>query len=244
MAANYAFPRGPYGREEIRKLTAAQRSRLRRVAAIVAALAAGFAFLTGGLTWDDWFGRSMLALVVGATLQALPEARSWIAEKEHWGWALPTLELVSVGVVVMILGVIVAEGAVDIRRPLVILPFDTGQLRSAVVVGAGVIFLMGGATHFVRGVLDAVSAKPKRDGNQIDLPEYNRGRVIGNLERILLLAFALTGAYQAMALVVGAKGLVRWTDLKQREFAEYFLIGSLASLLLALCVALVVTAVR
>lgn len=42
-----------------------------------------------------------------------------------------------------------------------------------------------------------------------------------------------------MAFVVAAKGLVRWSDLKEREFAEYFLIGSLTSLLLAVCVGII-----
>jgi hypothetical protein len=70
----------------------------------------------------------------------------------------------------------------------------------------------------------------------IDTKEYNRGRLIGNLERIVLTIVVAAGSYAALAFLVAAKGVVRSDEFdKNREFAEYFLIGSLASVLVALC---------
>ena len=46
--------------------------------------------------------------------------------------------------------------------------------------------------------------------------------------------------YEALAFLVAAKGLIRGNELKDRNFAEYFLIGTLTSTLLALVVGLVV----
>jgi hypothetical protein len=44
------------------------------------------------------------------------------------------------------------------------------------------------------------------------------------------------GSYAALAFLVAAKGIVRSDEFdKNRDFAEYFLIGSLASVLVALC---------
>jgi hypothetical protein len=70
----------------------------------------------------------------------------------------------------------------------------------------------------------------------VDLKEYNRGRLIGNLERIVLTIVVAAGSYAALAFLVAAKGVVRSDEFdKNRDFAEYFLIGSLSSVLVALC---------
>jgi hypothetical protein len=70
----------------------------------------------------------------------------------------------------------------------------------------------------------------------IEVEEYNRGRLIGNLERIVLTIVVAGGSYAALAFLVAAKGVVRSDEFeKNRDFAEYFLIGSLSSVLVALC---------
>jgi hypothetical protein len=70
----------------------------------------------------------------------------------------------------------------------------------------------------------------------IDTKEYNRGRLIGDLERIVLTIVIAAGSYAALAFLVAAKGVVRSDEFgKNRDFAEYFLIGSLSSVLVALC---------
>jgi hypothetical protein len=69
----------------------------------------------------------------------------------------------------------------------------------------------------------------------VDVEEYNRGRLIGNLERIVLTIVVAAGSYAALAFLVAAKGVVRSEEFESRGFAEYFLIGSLASVLVALC---------
>jgi len=73
----------------------------------------------------------------------------------------------------------------------------------------------------------------------VDIIEINRGRLIGNLERLVLTIVVAAGSYAALAFLVAAKGLIRSEDLHDRDFAEYFLIGSLASVLVALCAGLV-----
>jgi hypothetical protein len=69
-----------------------------------------------------------------------------------------------------------------------------------------------------------------------DAEEYKRGRVIGNLERIVLTIVVAAGSYSALAFLVAAKGIVRSEEFqKNRDFAEYFLVGSLSSVLVAVC---------
>lgn len=86
----------------------------------------------------------------------------------------------------------------------------------------------------VRAVLDIPDLRMRRDDDRTaGAVQIARGRVIGILERALALTLVLLGQYGALGLVVAAKSLARMKALDDREFAEYFLIGTLASLLLA-----------
>ena len=67
------------------------------------------------------------------------------------------------------------------------------------------------------------------------------GRLLGPLERLFILGLGLAGNLTAAAIVVAAKGLLRWPELsspsEQREvhrLTEYFLVGSFVSWLVAL----------
>lgn len=60
----------------------------------------------------------------------------------------------------------------------------------------------------------------------------NAGKVIGNLERVLILTLMLYGQYQLIGLVVAAKSIYRF-EAASRGQAEYYLIGTLTSLLIA-----------
>ena len=82
----------------------------------------------------------------------------------------------------------------------------------------------------------AAVEQPAPTTTTVDVEEYNRGRLIGNLERIVLTIVIAAGSYAALAFLVAAKGVVRSDEFhKDRDFTEYFLIGSLASVLVALC---------
>ena len=62
------------------------------------------------------------------------------------------------------------------------------------------------------------------------------GAVIGILERTFVLTLVLIGEYSSIALIFTAKSIARFEELKDRKFAEYYLIGTLASILCALLV--------
>ncbi|CAA9334032.1 MAG: hypothetical protein AVDCRST_MAG68-2666 [uncultured Gemmatimonadetes bacterium] len=67
-----------------------------------------------------------------------------------------------------------------------------------------------------------------------DPKEYRRGKLIGNIERLVVAILASLGSYPAIAFVLTAKGLVRAKEFEDRDYAEYFLVGTLASCALAL----------
>ena len=73
-------------------------------------------------------------------------------------------------------------------------------------------------------------------------PNARVGATIGILERILILVFVLTGSEAAVGFVVAAKTLARFRLLDDRDFAEYYLLGTLASVAVAIVSGLVARA--
>lgn len=114
-------------------------------------------------------------------------------------------------------------------------PATTNRIGAIGIVAALALFTVHGGTYIVRGLLKKSGTIPMTDDdtNAIDVDEFNRGRLIGALERVLLLAVVIAGSYEALGFIVAAKGLIRGHDLDKRPMAEYFLIGSLSSVLVA-----------
>jgi hypothetical protein len=71
---------------------------------------------------------------------------------------------------------------------------------------------------------------------QLPAPDYRAGRVIGILERLILAAGILLHSWEILAAVIALKTVARFQKMDQREFAEYFLVGSMFSILWTLVV--------
>ncbi len=101
-------------------------------------------------------------------------------------------------------------------------------------IATGYLYCCGRGVVLVRSVLELSTLQMRRDEDRAaGAIDVARGRAIGVLERALTLTFVLLGQYGAVGLIIAAKSLARFKALEDREFAEYFLIGTLASLLLA-----------
>jgi hypothetical protein len=87
----------------------------------------------------------------------------------------------------------------------------------------------------------AADPPPARTGPAYATPA-RIGATIGILERLLIATFVLTGSTAAIGFVVAAKTLARFKQLDDRDFAEYYLLGTLASVALALASALLAQA--
>lgn len=71
-------------------------------------------------------------------------------------------------------------------------------------------------------------------------PLRSRGKLIGYLERLLVVLLTAAGAYQSIAFIIAAKSIARFKQLNDRNWAEYFLLGTLSSIFLGLVLGLVV----
>jgi hypothetical protein len=85
--------------------------------------------------------------------------------------------------------------------------------------------------HFVVRQVVLRKYQPKEAGGL-----KGAGSTIGYLERLLTLTFVLLAQYEALALIFAAKSIARFQELKQREFAEYYLLGTLSSILFAMLI--------
>jgi hypothetical protein len=113
------------------------------------------------------------------------------------------------------------------------LPWNT-----VLLIGAGFLLCQNEANLLIRHVINQLELKPKESesletGGLVINQEYQRGRVIGMLERATLFVLVFTGQYGAMGFILAAKAMARFKTLDDRDFAEYFLVGTLLSVAIA-----------
>ena len=71
--------------------------------------------------------------------------------------------------------------------------------------------------------------KPRTNDIEIKA-DNNAGRVIGSVERVIMLILIYMNQYSAIGLVLTAKSLARYDRIsKDEKFAEYYLLGTLIS---------------
>ena len=191
-------------------------------------------------------GSLLLAITLAAGSLLLPIARRWWVPAEYGA----ELEIGATASLLILIVFCVAHWHLVALRGWLALPFSETRKSAILLIAAIVTFNLRGATYVVRGVLNKCGALPELVVPQessvvprpdrvvtettVDVVEINRGRWIGNLERILLLVIVAEASYDAIAFLMAAKGFIRSKDLENREWAEYFLLGTLASIAVSL----------
>lgn len=226
-------------------------------------LTAGVVLLLLGSVSD-----ALLPMIAGIVVSAL---WVWCMPSERPAplgfWPAVLLGIVSVGSVVW-LGPRADAGLIgsvwSLRSPFGDVPFDLALLT----LGIGV-FLLESANLVVRAALDgertwrpvdplpltlpsspAAAETPAEDVRAPEAPPadpragFKGGRLIGPLERILVMILTLAAAYPILAAMLAAKGIVRFPEISRDgetgARAEYFLVGSLVSWVIALGAAFLV----
>ena len=189
------------------------------------------------------------SVIVSAWLATLIAIQPWFRFRSPKKW---TAELEIVVVVLNLLFDFAFIRHFDLHMHAHLsLPISREQISAISIVSGVLLFVMRGGTYIVRGCLRKTETLPQLSlrgteaasdtgTKRLDLVEMNRGRLIGNLERLVLTLVVVAGSYAALGFLVAAKGLIRSEELQEREFAEYFLVGSLCSVLVALCSGLVI----
>lgn len=124
--------------------------------------------------------------------------------------------------------------------------FSYGEIITVQILLFGGLLVMNEMNIVLRYLMYTLNLAPigkKKNRANITGQQYNTGRVIGMLERIFIYSFAISGQFAAIGFILTAKGVVRYHEFEDRAFAEYVLIGTLLSALLAMAVALIVKSI-
>ena len=76
---------------------------------------------------------------------------------------------------------------------------------------------------------------PKYDQKK-EKEEVKNGKMIGVLERLLMLTFLYLNQVTAIGLVLTCKSITRFKQLEDKKFAERYLIGTMLSTLITIIV--------
>jgi len=141
-------------------------------------------------------------------------------------WAFLRDQLLHFGTIVTAAYLIAVSPHAELAVWLVRVRHHENKLLTFLVVYTGVIF--GGGTllrYAMRPLLERLDEIPEQ------LPDA--GMYIGWLERFLVLTALVLQSPSTVGLILTAKSVVRYPELKSLKFAEYFLIGTLLSVSLA-----------
>jgi hypothetical protein len=192
-----------------------------------------------------WHARDIPLLVLAAVASVLWE---WLCLRSERSGRQQAAPLAVFGAAVTLLIVlsgwsspvngVVAKWCAWVHLPL----HHVSPTRVVMVVGV-VLVQFATANQLVRLVLGSVGAvRPAGEPQPSD--QLKGGRLLGPMERLLILSLGAGGQVAAAGAVVAAKGIIRFPELSAQksrnggvgidEVTEYFLVGSFASWLLAL----------
>lgn len=201
-----------------------------------------------GLACDLTASRDVVALIaIAAIVVAWGQTVTWGFSRVRRGkaWAPLVLFAIAVGAGIA-LGPAAspADGLLGEWLSHDPLPWASDVDPDRALLVTGVLLLqMSTGNVLVRLVLEVTGTiNPAHHGTATD-PEtrLKGGRLLGPMERLFILGLGLHGQLTAAAIVVAAKGLLRFPELQSRseqerihQLTEYFLVGSFASWLIAL----------
>jgi len=119
------------------------------------------------------------------------------------------------------------------------------DLQYLLIISTGAFFVATEANYIIKYILNnnmtvyqnnvpkevvpgESSTETDAKGKEIEV-ELRRGKIIGAIERMMIFFFVIVGEYSAIAFIIAAKSIARFKELDDKEFAEYFLIGTLLS---------------
>ncbi|WP_341241455.1 hypothetical protein [uncultured Nocardioides sp.] len=209
-------------------------------------IAAGLGVLLAGLLLLDLdAARLVLLLVLLGSLQAVWLLGSVLAvgpdRTGPWRDRARSLALLALGggTVAAVLGAALLTTEPTLPTRLAGTVLGRWPLSDVLVASGVVLAQLATANVVVRLVLDAVGVPATSNEKQL-----KGGRVLGPMERLFIVGLGAVGELTAAAVVIAAKGLLRFPELQRAQqrlppagpsdVTEYFLVGSFASWLVAL----------
>lgn len=221
------------------------RPRVAEAGAVLVVVATGLLAGLGGLGVGGLLGIAVVAVAVVAWGESVTTG---FGARRFW-WPLVVLGTVLVG------GLLATVATEPDDSPLArllgasSLPLLSGLApgEAVLVVGALLVQLSTGnvVVRLVLGVTGTTNPMRTTTG---PAPALKGGRLLGPMERLVIVGLGLAGEVTAASIVIAAKGLLRFPELQSargagiHEVTEYFLVGSFVSWSVSLTTLVLVTA--
>lgn len=116
-----------------------------------------------------------------------------------------------------------------------------GITTSSLIIFFVQILLIHKPTNlFIVSILQPYKPSDKDTENNRNISTNRVGRMIGTIERIIMLFFLWIKQYSSVGLVLTAKSIARYNKISEdKEFAEYYLLGTLLSTICVLIVSVI-----
>jgi hypothetical protein len=110
--------------------------------------------------------------------------------------------------------------------------------KKILVPATAILFVLNPASYVIKTVISKWTPGPATAGSApVDDSLENAGKLIGMMERLLILVFVFLGKWEGVGFLLAAKSVFRFGDLKEAKnmkLTEYVLIGTLLSFGLAI----------
>lgn len=118
--------------------------------------------------------------------------------------------------------------------PLIVVPLSIHKLS----IIAAFLFCTKPANDYIGEIIKIFNVQVEKNKKGDELP--NAGKLIGIVERFLVLIFILFSQYQAIGLLIAAKSILRFKEDDTIK-AEYVLVGTMLSFAIALILGVAIT---
>lgn len=112
------------------------------------------------------------------------------------------------------------------------------SIQSIIILIVQILLVHKPTNIFIVNIIQSYKPNDKEDKNTKNTK--NAGRMIGTIERIIMLFFILIKQYSSVGLILTAKSIARYNKISEdKEFAEYYLLGTLLSTICVLMISII-----
>lgn len=190
----------------------------------------GLVLLLARWVASTWNGYIVLALLV-AVLTDVCIDQLWML---FWRRATDSqVSSILVEFVHVLISVVVSLYCTGTNALLLIAGWETtGHMKHVALTTVAIYFaIVFGGGHVIRRLTRSLASFPPAGESREQL--RNAGLYIGWLERFLVLTAIAVQSPTLVGLILTGKSIARFPELKEPRFAEYFLIGTLLSISIA-----------
>lgn len=140
-------------------------------------------------------------------------------------------------IMMLVCYVTIKSGKICVYNPIIldVLNIMGIYIQTIIVLFLQILLIHKPVNIFIVNIMKSYKPTEKNAEDTI-----KAGRIIGTIERIIMLFFLSIQQYSSVGLVLTAKSIARYNKISEnQEFAEYYLLGTLLSTICVLIISLI-----